>query len=517
MYNESSSKKIINMDQPRTILIYNSEPYGRTETIELQVSDPDIIVIGTDGPIQAQIEPYFDVISGKFTENYLLVFFIFLKPLSLIHCKIQKNHSKTIEVTQILTPMNSSQMIKHLSRCFHVETISNDEFVLETSQILVEVNPESGLLEAIYLNIATNGSRERLRCKQEYSYYHNTLSGAYIMALQNAKLTKLKMIDLETFIVSGPLRQTAYSLSEFIKQRLSVNNISGAEGSRLHMQLRVDIRNMSSVELITKFTTDMIADDIKFYTDSNGLQLIKRAEYDTSNRPEMNYYPMPTALILQDRSKRLSVFSNIPHGVRTFNKSNFEIMLDRRLSVDDGKGLGFNEDGLPVDNLPVNMAFTFVTEKMIATDVDKRQQQQQQQQRRFAYNTLNAHLALQSLIYQPNIFIISGILANSPFHFHQSFPCDVQLLTIRPLISDINRRLMILYRVGIDCTSLDPPICRGNKLDLALKKYMQSIGVKTVQKTLLNGIKQISKEMHYQMVTFLLKPTDFATYLIRFN
>ncbi|KAM3727881.1 Alpha-mannosidase [Dirofilaria immitis] len=70
MYNKSSRKKLFIIDRPRhimlfygTIVIYNNEPYGRMETIELLVSDPDVIVIGSDGPIQAQIEPYFDVIS----------------------------------------------------------------------------------------------------------------------------------------------------------------------------------------------------------------------------------------------------------------------------------------------------------------------------------------------------------------------------------------------------------------------------------------------------------------------
>lgn len=57
----------------RTILIFNNEPRGKMERIELQVSDPEIVVIGTNGPIRAQIEPYFDAISGKFTENYLVI------------------------------------------------------------------------------------------------------------------------------------------------------------------------------------------------------------------------------------------------------------------------------------------------------------------------------------------------------------------------------------------------------------------------------------------------------------
>ncbi|VDM98701.1 unnamed protein product [Onchocerca ochengi] len=169
---------------------------------------------------------------------------------------------------------------------------------------------------------------------------------------------------------------------------------------------------------------------------------------------------MPTVMVLQDRSKRLSILSNVPHGVRTVGKINFEIMLDRRLSVDDGKGLGYDDDGLPVDNLPVNMAFTFVLEKLLQVD-DK-----QRQERQFSYNTLNAHLALQSLIYQPNIFIINGILENLTLRHLQSFPCDVQLLTVRPLTSDIKLRLMVLYRAGIDCTSLNSPKCLANGLDV---------------------------------------------------
>ncbi|KAM3727882.1 Alpha-mannosidase 2x [Dirofilaria immitis] len=199
------------------------------------------------------------------------------------------------------------------------------------------------------------------------------------------------MDNAESFIISGPLRQIAYTLSKFIKQRLSINNILGAEESRLHMQLRIDIRKMSNSELVTRFAADMISDDIKYYT------------------------------------------------------------------------------------------------------------------------------ALQSLIYQPNIFIIYGILQNLPLRHFVTFPCDVQLLTVRPLTSAINQRLMVLYRAGIDCTSLINPTCLENELDFAVKKYMQFIGVTTVQKTLLNGIKKISEEMDYQKVKFYLKPTDFATYLIGFD
>lgn len=70
---------------------------------------------------------------------------------------------------------------------------------------------------------------------------------------------------------------------------------------------------------------------------------------------------------------------------------------------------------------------------------------------------------------------ISGILENPPFHRFQSFPCDVQLLAVRPLNSDINRRLMILHRAGIDCTSLNAPTCRGNELDVSIVLNLRQI------------------------------------------
>lgn len=50
------------------------------ERIELQISDANVTVIGADGPIQAQIEPYFDTISGQFTENFLVIkYFYFIE------------------------------------------------------------------------------------------------------------------------------------------------------------------------------------------------------------------------------------------------------------------------------------------------------------------------------------------------------------------------------------------------------------------------------------------------------
>uniref|UniRef100_A0A183CVL2 Glyco_hydro_38C domain-containing protein n=1 Tax=Gongylonema pulchrum TaxID=637853 RepID=A0A183CVL2_9BILA len=337
-----------------------------------------------------------------------------------------------------------------------------------------------------------------LKCMQSFEYYSGSLGGAYVLKL-NAPVEKLQLSGLERFIVSGPLRQTAFLLSKLVQQRLSINNLEGAEGSRLQMQMRIDVRSLSWAEIITRFATNFAPNDVQFYTDSIGLQLIKRNEFETDWRPEMNYYPMPTALVLDDGSKRLSVLSNFSP--------------DRRLKYDDGKGLGSD---IPVDNLPVNMAFTFVLEEIVPEESEKLRKEICLQ-RQFAYNTLAAHQALRSLIYQPQVFIADGILEELPTQKVPSFPCDVQLLSVRPLAHVDSVRLMVVHRAGIDCRSLNAPTCIATEFDNAIKKYLRSIGASKIQKTLLNGVQKIGKEIDYYQEKFSLKPMDFAAYLVRFS
>ncbi|VDN33730.1 unnamed protein product [Gongylonema pulchrum] len=153
------------------------------------------------------------------------------------------------------------------------------------------------------------------------------------------------------------------------------------------------------------------------------------------------------------------------------------------------------------------MAFTFVLEEIVP----------EESERQFAYNTLAAHQSLHSLIYQPQVFIADGILEELPTLNVPPFPCDVQLLSVRPLASDDSVRLMVLHRAGIDCRSLNAPTCIATELDNAIKKYLRSIGVSKIQKTLLNGVQKIGKEIDYYQEKFSLKPMDFAAYLVRFS
>uniref|UniRef100_A0A0M3IPJ1 Glyco_hydro_38C domain-containing protein n=1 Tax=Ascaris lumbricoides TaxID=6252 RepID=A0A0M3IPJ1_ASCLU len=336
-------------------------------------------------------------------------------------------------------------------------------------------------------------------------YWNANISNSKILY----RLTDLKAFNLSglsRFIIKGPLQQSAYIHSTSLLQRTTVRNVPGNIGEQLHIAMRVDIRRFAQTELITRFNTGLDGNSTVFYTDSNGLQLLRR-KYNEAVPVKANYYPMPTSLMLQDRSRRISIVSDVEHGATLYSTTTPEIMLDRILLHDDGKGLGPGDDSILNDVLPVEIGFTIIFER-----VDESQTLPEH----FAYNTLSAHLALQSLLYKPIVLTSKGNPPSIPSSSLRSFPCDLQLITCRPIAPHLNQRLLILHRPGIDCSSKESGPCPSIDFTEALRSYLKSIGALKVQKTTLNGIEKIGDEELVNAVKLHIEPMDFATFIVTF-
>lgn len=77
-----------------------------------------------------------------------------------------------------------------------------------------------------------------------------------------------------------------------------------------------------------------------------------------------NYYPMPSLAFIQaSNGRRFSVHSRQSLGVASLQNGWLEIMLDRRLVRDDGRGLG---QGV-MDNRVMNVVFHLTVESNIST------------------------------------------------------------------------------------------------------------------------------------------------------
>eukprot|EP00252_Welwitschia_mirabilis_P009727 TRINITY_DN2252_c0_g1_i1.p1 TRINITY_DN2252_c0_g1~~TRINITY_DN2252_c0_g1_i1.p1 ORF type:complete len:525 (+),score=82.78 TRINITY_DN2252_c0_g1_i1:173-1576(+) len=115
-------------------------------------------------------------------------------------------------------------------------------------------------------------------------------------------------------------------------------------------------------EIIARFKTSLNNNRV-FFSDLNGFQTVRRETYDKIPL-QGNYYPMPSFAFLQDdfHATRFSVHSRQSLGVASLKNGWLEIMLDRRLVRDDGRGLG---QGV-MDNRPVNVVFHFLVEKNVS-------------------------------------------------------------------------------------------------------------------------------------------------------
>jgi lysosomal alpha-mannosidase len=107
-------------------------------------------------------------------------------------------------------------------------------------------------------------------------------------------------------------------------------------------------------EIITRFNTSIRSQSI-FYTDSNGREFQQRKRdyrptwnYTVTEPVSGNYYPMTTAVRIEDNEMSLAVLTDRPQGASSMSDGSIEICLHRRTITgympldepgDDGRGL----------------------------------------------------------------------------------------------------------------------------------------------------------------------------------
>ncbi|KAH8410572.1 hypothetical protein KR009_003810 [Drosophila setifemur] len=223
-----------------------------------------------------------------------------------------------------------------------------NELIVENSVVKLVFDTTTGGLKSI----AMNGVSENIQ--QSFGVYkgfqsnngepQNRSSGAYIFRPDGDIEILNDNIDL--FFYNGTkVKEVHQHVTDFISQVIRIYD----ELNRVEFEWLVGpIPTADNVgkEIITRFSSNL-ASNGKFYTDSNGREMLERVrdrrenfDADMTEAISGNYYPVTAEISLQDDKNRITLLNDRSQGGASLQDGELELMLHRRLLNDDAFGVG---------------------------------------------------------------------------------------------------------------------------------------------------------------------------------
>ncbi|VDK44985.1 unnamed protein product [Anisakis simplex] len=169
-------------------------------------------------------------------------------------------------------------------------------------------------------------------------------------------------------------------------------------------------------------------------------QMIKRKRF--AKLPlQAHFYPMPTSAFIEDNSNRMTIFSAQSLGVASLESGWLEVMLDRRLNQDDGRGLF---QGV-TDNKITRSKFRLLIEPL---DVNKRlNREPDSKSTTTAYHSLVGHYVSLQLQYP-----LMSMFSSAGQSETMASPTDYNEESNKKY-APAKSKALILHRLGAECGS----------------------------------------------------------------
>jgi len=173
----------------------------------------------------------------------------------------------------------------------------------------------------------------------EFLTYSSRRSGAYIFAPTGpASDEHFQSLPSVTLITGRVLSRLIISHETVTQVIQLIDDVSGDLGVKFDIENVVDMSSLNEKELVMRLNTGVKNKQV-FYSDQNGYHSVKRKILP--NFPlEANFYPSTSVTYVQDNRGRVSLILGQPMGVSSQREGGLEVMLDRRLQYDDGRGMG---------------------------------------------------------------------------------------------------------------------------------------------------------------------------------
>ncbi|CAD5233555.1 unnamed protein product [Bursaphelenchus xylophilus] len=415
----SNNKTLIRevYSSPSTLLVFNSLPRTISRIVCILLENDELTVQNSKNEdVAQQIHPNIEIDgNGKLAVNKIELCFKTapIPPLGTITYKLIKKDNKKSKASVAV----SNEEDKLLFSTFpSVNYTGND--VLSNGKLKVKYDQKSGFLQSI----ESEGKTTDLRLS--FVHYSSRLnpeprSGAYVFQPANQS-RHLDIKENRVVIVKGPVfTELVVTGPSNIKLLHKIRLENNSEDIQIHNEL--DIRDEHEFEIAMRIESeDLNKKDEQFFTDSNGFQNLRR--YRLSNLPlPAQYYPFTTSAYLETREVRLNALTKQPLGIASLKQGQLEIMLERRMSSDDGKGM---EQGVE-DNKKTESDFVFSLERRNGLNNDE-----------FGRLSARTQHSSQKLLYPPVVGAITGeeavkIVDVRPLK--NDLPCDLHLVALRSL------------------------------------------------------------------------------------
>ncbi|KAK7381345.1 hypothetical protein VNO78_33973 [Psophocarpus tetragonolobus] len=366
-YNAQPLHKVIDVHEGsyQSVVIFNPLEQTREEVVMVVVDSPDVTVVDSNWScIQSQILPELEYHNSKiFIGKHRLYWKASIPAMGLETYYISNGFDGCEKARPAKLKIFSKSSSFACPTAYSCVTMEADVAEIENQHQKLTFDVKSGLLQKV---IPKNSSPNIVN--EEIGMYSSS-GGAYLFKPNGEAQPIIEEGGL-LLVSEGPLMQEVYSYPRTAWEKAPVSHStriysgeSTVQGFVIEKEYHVELlgRDFNDRELIVRYKTDIDNKKI-FYSDLNGFQMSRRETYDKIPL-QGNYYPMPSLAFIQGlNGQRFSVHSRQSLGVASLKSGWLEIMLDRRLVRDDGRGLG---QGV-MDNRVMNVVFHLTLEANIS-------------------------------------------------------------------------------------------------------------------------------------------------------
>ena len=432
-------------NEARNVVFVNSLAQQRNELVCIRVKSSKIVVIDPFGEnIPVQLSPAFDFPDSFRKGVFDLYFEVSIPPIGSSLYRIETREKENLQLTFSKLFFHNHDRLD--GGDFEMAPISQSEVTFKNSYITTTFSRNQGTLSGIQsADLKTKVQVEFLTYTSNFNS-RDDRSGAYLFIPNGPAKLFSDMNNPKVFVIRGELISRFCASYKFLTHCTSVLHTRSIEAMSVQFENYINL-DVDNDEVVMRIKSSVFSKESNyFFTDLNGLTVQRRKYYDKLGI-QGNFYPMPTLAYIEDSDTRLSIHSKQSLGVGSLEDGCLEVMLERRPSLDDSRGL---EQGIK-DNMATVEKFRLLLEYS--------ENGIKQANSELSFPSLLSQFTRASL--QNPIFKLISKANNLGTNFKNEFsgisfplPCDLQIVNFRALRSEENTRresALILHKFLFNC------------------------------------------------------------------